>query len=640
MKMKQQLGLIEKYRPLWEGGKSVEQYNIKIGFKIRVFVVTQITAERQKNPNLFSQSEINQLTEMIMDLNQDKTTIPIDQQNCTLEEYQQFLRDFFSKVDYEDRYGTVTVKTSSKFRLMSSFIDVLSTWGPIDEEMIKCKKYCQYKAVDIYNALKRGEIPKRGGPKEQINNENINNNNIIINYPNNQNNNVNIKVNHQKNHQVLYKNKSHNNIMYKINQNYNNTNIQNKTIHNNTERNYYNIKQTNMKSNNNNIIVIDNNYTKNNNKTIDNDNCIYLRTEDNSINNIINNFCNNQIKQDKSNRNNYFISVNNIPQNYHKHREYSKSPNNIIATHYLNDNNGNYNNNQINTNINQKSQIFYQKINYTNKQQKGKNEPINNYNNNHHHHQQNINRTNEINEQYVNKTPSKNNFNKSNLNITQTIIQKQDNIKPSYNNINQKYQNTDNSNILNGNLIQSYYNDITQNIKSNNQALRQQRTITPSQLSHNHKNNKNMNNTTSQIMGMIPSQYIYSNSNHKTKYQNMIAPSQIQYDNNINQNLLNNKSYNNAVQMKNDLKNMNVNYKKKSLVCASNDGNINKRTFKGKYELTINIPVKYDTVDYYMLVENVRINNENALKSLKRSKAADILNLVLDSLDFLSYVHK
>ena len=120
----------------------------------------------------------------------------------------------------------------------------------------------------------------------------------------------------------------------------------------------------------------------------------------------------------------------------------------------------------------------------------------------------------------------------------------------------------------------------------------------------------------------------------------MIAPSQIQYDNNINQNLLNNESYNNAVQMKNNLKNMSVNYKKKSLVCASNDGNINKRTFKGKYELTINIPVKYDTVDYYMLVENVRINNENALKSLKRSKAADILNLVLDSLDFLSYVHK
>ncbi len=41
-----------------------------------------------------------------------------------------------------------------------------------------------------------------------------------------------------------------------------------------------------------------------------------------------------------------------------------------------------------------------------------------------------------------------------------------------------------------------------------------------------------------------------------------------------------------------------------------------------------------------MLVENVRLNNENIIKGLKRSKATDSLNLVLDSLEFLSYVQK
>ena len=41
-----------------------------------------------------------------------------------------------------------------------------------------------------------------------------------------------------------------------------------------------------------------------------------------------------------------------------------------------------------------------------------------------------------------------------------------------------------------------------------------------------------------------------------------------------------------------------------------------------------------------MLVENVRINNENALRELKRGKASDILNNVLDSLEFLSYIQK
>ena len=202
--MKQKLGPIDKFRPIWEGGKSVEQYNIKIGFKIRMYVVSTITAQRQKNPNLFSKKDIDELTKMIMDLKQDKTTIPVEQQTCTLEEYQQFLSEFFSKVDYEDRHATVTIKTTSKFRLMAGFIDVLSTWGPIDEEMIKCKKYCQYKAVDIFKALKKGEIPKRGGPKEQINNENDNNQNNNINETNEQkdnNNTNNQNKSHQKNEQ-------------------------------------------------------------------------------------------------------------------------------------------------------------------------------------------------------------------------------------------------------------------------------------------------------------------------------------------------------------------------------------------------------------------------------------------------------
>ena len=69
------------------------------------------------------------------------------------------------------------------------------------------------------------------------------------------------------------------------------------------------------------------------------------------------------------------------------------------------------------------------------------------------------------------------------------------------------------------------------------------------------------------------------------------------------------------------------------------DKNPQKRLFKGKYELNASIPVKYNTVDYFMLVENVRINNETALRELKRGKASDILEQVLDSLEFLSYIN-
>ena len=168
--MKRKVGPIEKFKPLWEGGKSVEQYNIKVGFKIRMYCVNELNSIRQKNPESFSQNDKDELTKMVMDLKQDRGTISQEDQNCSLEDYQQFLSEFFQKIDYEDRHGTVTVKTSSKFRVMSSFIDVLSSWGPIDSEMLKCKKYCQFKAVDIFKALKKGEVPKRGGPKEQENN--------------------------------------------------------------------------------------------------------------------------------------------------------------------------------------------------------------------------------------------------------------------------------------------------------------------------------------------------------------------------------------------------------------------------------------------------------------------------------------
>jgi hypothetical protein len=70
--MKRQLGPIEKFKPLWEGGKSVEQYNIKVGFKIRMFCVAELNSLRQKNPNLFGQKETEELTKLILDLKQEQ----------------------------------------------------------------------------------------------------------------------------------------------------------------------------------------------------------------------------------------------------------------------------------------------------------------------------------------------------------------------------------------------------------------------------------------------------------------------------------------------------------------------------------------------------------------------------------------
>ena len=392
--MKKKLGPVEKYRPLWEGGKSVEQYNIKVGFKIRMFCVQELNSSRQKNPNLFGPKETEELTKMIMDLKQDKGTIKPEDQNCSLEDYQQFLSEFFQKVDYEDRHGTVTIKTTSKFRLMAAFIDVLQSWGPIDEEMLKCKKYCQFKAVDIFKALKKGEVPKRGGPKEQeegLGNEidelakNMGDGNIGNNNNFNQNQGMN---------QQFQNNQFGNNQQFSGNQPYG-------------QNQQFNQQQQ-------------------------------------------------QFNQQRNN--NQFGAQNNNNMNNAGFSNPFGSPNN-------------FNNNNINNNFNQGMHQQHQQQQYQQPQQQKYNPPP---------------------AQYQNQNLSQSGMNKA----------------------------------------------------------------------------------------------------------------------------------------------------RKSKVFPSLDKDPQKRMFKGKYELNAKIPIKYNSVDYFMLVENVRINNEMALRELKRGKPSDILNMVLDSLEFLSYIHK
>ena len=396
--MKSRLGPIEKYKPLWEGGKSVEQYNIKVGFKIRMFCVNELNGLRQKNPNLFGQKETEELTKMIMDLKQDKGTISVEDQTCSLEDYQAFLQDFFQKVDYEDRHGTVTVKTSSKFRLMAAFIDVLKSWEPIDEEMLKCKKYCQFKAVDIFKALKKGEVPKRGGPKEQENQQ-----------------------------------------------------AGDAGLGNEIEELSKNMENTGFNDNNNNV----------------------LRGQPNDQ---------------------QFTSYHSGGNNPYAGQQFNQGLNNPYGNNQLGNNQfGGNTNNQPNNN--------------------GFSNPFGNNNYN-----------------------QGNNFNQGN-----------NNMQPQ-----QQYQQP-----------------------------------------------------TSQ------------RQNNMAQYQNQFGG-------------------NNNIQNQTG----GMNKPRKSKVFPSSDRNPQKRTFKGKYELKATIPVKYNTVEYFMLVENVRINNEMALRELKRGKASDILNTVLDSLEFLSYIHK
>ena len=109
------------------------------------------------------------------------------------------------------------------------------------------------------------------------------------------------------------------------------------------------------------------------------------------------------------------------------------------------------------------------------------------------------------------------------------------------------------------------------------------------------------------------SQNQFINQGGYTGYQSFAPPQQPQ------------QSYQQPPQMQQPYQS--VNQPKQSIrqskIAASTDKNPQKRKFKGKYELECTIPVKYNTVDYFMLVENVRINNENALREMKRGQIND-----------------
>ena len=68
--------------------------------------------------------------------------------------------------------------------------------------------------------------------------------------------------------------------------------------------------------------------------------------------------------------------------------------------------------------------------------------------------------------------------------------------------------------------------------------------------------------------------------------------------------------------------------------------NGNNFDFNAKNHLNLNVPVHFKTVDYYRLIDNIKINNETCLREFKKGRNDMALNLVVDSLDFLSYLDK
>jgi len=69
------------------------------------------------------------------------------------------------------------MSTVQRFKLVSELADVFQTYGGVPTKWEKrskiffinqwIAKYCKFKAIEIYKALSKGETPRRGGPKDE-----------------------------------------------------------------------------------------------------------------------------------------------------------------------------------------------------------------------------------------------------------------------------------------------------------------------------------------------------------------------------------------------------------------------------------------------------------------------------------------
>ncbi|KAK3659468.1 hypothetical protein LTR56_001358 [Elasticomyces elasticus] len=75
-----------------------------------------------------------------------------------------FAAETFARGDEAQRTNRVTRQTADTFQAASTFIELLSIWGTMEDEWVKRSKYAKYHAVRIAKAIKAGEDPNATNP--------------------------------------------------------------------------------------------------------------------------------------------------------------------------------------------------------------------------------------------------------------------------------------------------------------------------------------------------------------------------------------------------------------------------------------------------------------------------------------------
>lgn len=76
-----------------------------------------------------------------------------------------FALDTFQRADNAQNSNSVTRQTADTFQAATVFIDLLTIWGPLDQDLSAKSKFAKYHALRIGKAIKAGEDPNETNPK-------------------------------------------------------------------------------------------------------------------------------------------------------------------------------------------------------------------------------------------------------------------------------------------------------------------------------------------------------------------------------------------------------------------------------------------------------------------------------------------
>lgn len=161
--------IFDKYKDLFTYGNFFKESNPRIAYIIKLHAANSIHSEFKKDSSILSDSNKDKLKSEILDINKIKIEGEKPSKN-NIQEFEEFIENLFANVDEEDREKIVTMKTAKSFKMVGELIEVFKFFDNIVPEIWdEKKKYCKFKAIDIAKSLKLGQVPKRGGPNEDLN---------------------------------------------------------------------------------------------------------------------------------------------------------------------------------------------------------------------------------------------------------------------------------------------------------------------------------------------------------------------------------------------------------------------------------------------------------------------------------------